>query len=533
MRAAHRFLSVLTLIVAALGACVGDDPGVSTDNNPDGGAPDGSSTTDSSSTDGDPANDASPDADLPPKAEGKFRWASAYGTGGQTDSVAFASADAVYMVTPVQNTVSFDGKNVTPNAGGPVPLDAELAKLDNLGKASWVAHLTGDNLDTAISVTADAQGNAYVVGRSYSSSIAIGTTTVTRTTGTQFGFAFKLDGATGTPLWGRRFQSSTTAGCNSASVSGDHLAIACGFDGASMSFSKVGGTTDTVANPGTTGNAGFVALLQASGGEVVWANALGTAATNDTRTTSVAVTSTGDVFASGFFTGASLVDTKGSAKLPLARAGTGFNGLVVRFSAGDGSVAWVKGFGDVANGAATVQAASLSYDATGGLAVVGQYTGTPNLGMPAPPPAAVGDDDGFVVSLDPNDGKTKWQKAFGGTLQERVMGVAVDRWGSVIVGGFYASAAVTIDGKLLPAPMGNTNNNAFLVKWANDGSQQWLKLFVPTTSASNSAARVSAVSTHASGEIVFGGGFLGEMDLGGGTATTAALASSFAVRVGP
>src|SRR5688572_22017325 len=81
-------------VVVVIGACTGTDPEIDSSREPDGGA----TTPDGSSSGGEDtgAADTGVDADLPPKAEGKFQWASAYSTASLIASVA-AAGDAVIL----------------------------------------------------------------------------------------------------------------------------------------------------------------------------------------------------------------------------------------------------------------------------------------------------------------------------------------------------------------------------------------------------------------------------------------------------
>ena len=63
-------------------------------------------------------------------------------------------------------------------------IDAYVAKFDAQGNSLWAKSFGGTSNDYANSVAVDASGNAFVAGDFFSSSMTIGSTTLTVTSNT-------------------------------------------------------------------------------------------------------------------------------------------------------------------------------------------------------------------------------------------------------------------------------------------------------------------------------------------------------------
>lgn len=528
-------------LVVVVVACTGSDPVLDSAVGEDGGT----SSPDASSSGGEETgtSDAGVDADLPPKAEGKFRWASAYSTASLVGYAA-AAGDAVVLTTTFSATTSFDGVDVTANAGGTTPYDFVVAKLNGTtGKTSktapqWLRHFSGADLDAAGPIIADDGGDVYVAGQSSSDSLALdGTVILTRPSGSgAWAFVLKLSGATGDKLWARTFSSSGDTGCRIA-INGAHVAVGCTVAGPTLSYVSTTNAAATIDGMSTTRSAVYL-LLDAADGTARWANAIGNADGNGAS--AIAVTAGGDVLATGGFLGSALEDRANSSPKP-APKGTYFNAFVTRLAAADGKMTWVSTYGDVANGDAYVQVNGAAYRDGRDLVIGGLYAGAAGFGASTAPPVAEPESEGgnaFLLAIDPTNGATRWQKAFGGATQEEIRAVDMDRWGYIAAAATYRTSGLTVDGAMLPAPAAAGFVNAAIFKWVPDGSQlAWHRTLVPTGTPSAGVttpyANVQTLATHADGDVTIGGGFDGALDLGGGTVVTTTRRNAFVVHVGP
>jgi hypothetical protein len=534
-----RVATALGGLVAVIAACTGSDPALATGPEADGGGPSSPDGSSGSEPDGG-GGDTGVDADLPPKAEGKFRWASAYSTANNTAAVAAAGEEVVFA-TAFSGTTSFDGTTLDANAGGTLPFDFIVAKVDGAtGKASrmpprWLRHFSGGGFDGPVSVVVDDAGDVIVAGQSSSDDLSIDDALpfLARPSGTAaFAFVVKLSGATGDQLWARTFSSTGDTGCEAA-VAGSNVALACSYFGQSLSYVSTTNASASIDGLSADRNAVFL-LLDLADGKAKWANAIGNA--NGNAASGVAVTAAGDVFAAGGFTGAPLEDSTGSSSKPAAK-GSYYSAFVTRLAAADGKMTWVSIYGDVADGTGYVQINDLAFREGHGLVLGGIYTEAVTFGGATPPAVAETDAEGgngFVLAVDPANGATRWQKAFGGPVQEEVRGVAVDRWGFVAATATYRSANVALDGVTFPDPAGK--GNAVVLKWSPDGAQLlWNRVLAPTGSAAggNPFVNIRGIVPHPSGDLTLCGGFEGTLDLGGGNAFTTARLNTFATRVGP
>lgn len=111
-----------------------------------------------------------------------------------------------------------------------------------------------------------------------------------------------------------------------------------------------------------------------------------------------------------------------------------------------------------------------------------------------------------------------WSLRAGSTGSDRGQGVAYDASGNVYVTGFFEGTVNFGGGNLVSAGM----MNAFLVKYAPNGTHLWSLSF-----GGPEGARGWTIAVDGSGNVCFGGGFNGEIDLGGGVLTSNGFEDTF------
>jgi hypothetical protein len=111
----------------------------------------------------------------------------------------------------------------------------------------------------------------------------------------------------------------------------------------------------------------------------------------------------------------------------------------------------------------------------------------------------LGFDDVFVAKFDPN-GNPLWSKHLGGARGDGGLDIATDIVGNVIAVGDMGASP--------------TDDNAYIVKYAPDGTQRFLKQFGV---GDDSTQTLQYVTTDLSKNIIVAGEFMGSINLGGAT----------------
>ena len=138
----------------------------------------------------------------------------------------------------------------------------------------------------------------------------------------------------------------------------------------------------------------------------------------------------------------------------------------------------------------------VAVDPSGNIVVCGNFYASLSLGQVY---TSAGFEDGFVAKFSAS-GNLLWVHQLGDVRPDRMMDIAVDRAGNVIVSGHMSS---------------NINDaDAVVAKYAPDGTLSWLKRFGANDFHFQSAM---VVATNASNEIIIAGEFDGDFSVGGST----------------
>jgi PKD repeat protein len=142
--------------------------------------------------------------------------------------------------------------------------------------------------------------------------------------------------------------------------------------------------------------------------------------------------------------------------------------LLAKFSP-TGALVWARDLG----GASDESARSIAYDGNGNVDIVGQFSGTTNLG--GANLVANGVQDMFVAQFNAATGAHQWSKSFGGATSDSAYGVATDTAGDLYVTGYFQGTA-NFGGANLSTPF-TTDNDLFLAKFTVAGAPLWSKNF--------------------------------------------------------
>ena len=117
-------------------------------------------------------------------ANGNVSWTKKIG-GNINDagsSIAVDNSGNVFVLgTFHSSSVSVAGKYTLTNTSTDSSSDVFIAKLNSSGTTLWAKKINGTSYDYGTGIAVDNSGNSFIVGTFYSSSITLGTTTLTNT----------------------------------------------------------------------------------------------------------------------------------------------------------------------------------------------------------------------------------------------------------------------------------------------------------------------------------------------------------------
>jgi uncharacterized protein YccT (UPF0319 family) len=319
----------------------------------------------------------------------------------------------------------------------------------------------------------DAAGNVYLVGTFNSATLAIGSVTLTRIGG-QNAFVAKYNAA-GTVLWARNF------GGSGAESFGQGLAV----DGAGNVYVSGYFTGANLTTPALTMigvNDAFVLKLDASGA-TTWVRSYGGSGAL-AYGYGLAVDGTGNVYLSGYLTGANLT-TPALTKIGSQDA------FALKLDT-NGATTWARSFGGTG---ASAYSHGIAVDGTGNVYLSGEF-GTASLTTPAL--TKIGMQDAFALKLDAS-GATTWARNYGGSgALAYGYGLAVDGSGNVYLGGHFQNGSLTTP---LLTKIGNFDTYA--LKLDASGATTWAKNY----GGSGVAAMGYGLAVDRTGNVYLGGYF--------------------------
>jgi hypothetical protein len=282
---------------------------------------------------------------------------------------------------------SFEGKS---NAGG---ADIFLIKLEPSGKILWIKQFGSSESDYGLSVSSDADGNAYVTGDTY------GKLTGTRNYGEADVLIMKFD-PSGDRLWAAQFGTVFAEHAKMVSVDASGNSYVTGDTSGSLEPKAAFGGYDI-----------FLAKYNPYG-DRVWLKQIGTAANDFSG--GVAGDNAGNIYVSG--------ETKGQVK---GNTNKGLGDIfLARFDL-NGQKIWSRQLGSRASDASL----GLAIDGTGAICIAGDTTG--NLGQGKNSGLA----DVFLVKYYAC-GNKPWITELGTDKNEFCSGIASNKAGNVYVAGY-------------------------------------------------------------------------------------------------
>jgi hypothetical protein len=408
--------------------------------------------------------------------DGSHLWSRRYGAGGDdlAQGVAVDGDDNVIVAGVFAGTVDFGG-GALQSAGS---TDAFVVKLSATGEHRWSARFGGPGEDPDATVAVAPDGDVVLAGACQDGIDLGGGPLPSLGARDWFVGRFSPDGV---HRWSHRFGGASDDSVGGVAVAPDGgVALAGAFAG---SIDLGGGPLDSAG-----GEDIGVVLLDAAG-QHSWSRRFG--GVGNDAAAGVAVGPDGAVVLAGSFSG--VVDFGDGP----TDTGGGQDGFLLQLAA-DATFGWVVTFG----GAGSAQAFGAAVDGRGRVVVGGAFSGSLALG--AEVVASAGASDGFVASYAA-DGAHRWSRRLGGTGDDLVEAVAVDRRGEVLAGASF-SGSLDLDDHTVTSQGGR---DVLAVRMRDPLADQWARSF-----GGGSEAYSGAVDRD--GNILVTGFFTGTIDFGGG-----------------
>jgi len=310
----------------------------------------------------------------------------------------------------------------------------------------------GNNLDEMIWASAsDADGNMYLTGAFSSTSLTLGTITLTNSgSGTSDAFIAKFD-ATGTIAWAHSYGTANA----------DEARQVVPDDSGNVYFSGYFNAASITIGGFTLTNNGdddiFIAKADESG-TIIWAKGIGSL--NDNRPEGFMLDPSNNLVLTGGFTNAPI--TIGTTIHTNAGNSDFF---VVRVNSSNGSTYFSQAFG----GSGQDDAQGLSISAASGYIYVGGRFSSPTLvlGTTTLTNSNAGTNEAFVMEINNSD-VVSWAERFGGSADEQVNGLLTPTGGAntLFVSGDFSGNTVVIGNDTL-TNAGSGNADGFLISITN------------------------------------------------------------------
>ncbi|HEY9695144.1 MAG TPA: SBBP repeat-containing protein [Oculatellaceae cyanobacterium] len=311
--------------------------------------------------------------------------------------------------------------------GSTTPNDGFIVKYNADGTLAWVEQFGTSSNDVASIISTDSNNNVYASG--FTSGALPDNTNL----GSTDAFIVKYD-ANGDQTWVRQFGTSSSDAASGIKTDSNNNVYA------------TGSINGTVFNGIPVSGDAFIVKYDTNGNQA-WFKPIATSGVDSGS--GISIDSNNNVYATGITTGA----LPGNTNLG------NFDAFIVKYDT-NGNEAWVKQFGTSGIDRAT----SLSIDTNSNIYVTGSTTG-------AFSGTNQGSQDAFIAKYDAS-GTEAWVKQFGTSGNDRASSISTDSNGNVYV-SIYTDGALS----------GYTNqgsNDAVIVKYKPDGTQDWARQFGTT-----------------------------------------------------
>jgi len=380
----------------------------------------------------------------------------------------------------------------------------------------------GSANDFSESIAVDSTGNIYTTGSFQGTADfdpGTGTFNLTSTGGADV-FVSKLD-PSGNLLWAKNLGGSSNDVGFSIAVDSSGNVYTTGY------FANPGADFDPSAQSFSLRSAGgddiFVSKLDPSG-NLIWAKGFGGSSTD--LGYEIAVDSTGNVYATGYFEGTSDFDPSAGA---FNLTSTGERDVFVLKVNPSGDLLWAKNFG----GVNTETGYSLAVDGTGNVYTTGTFEFTADFdpGAATTNLSSAGGSDVFVSKLD-SSGNLIWAKRFGGSSDDTGRSLAVDSSGNVYTTGYFQGTVDFDPGAATTNLTSAGSDDIFISQLDLSGNLIWAKRI-----GGSGVDNGNSIAIDSTGNVYTTGFFSGTADFDPGAVTfnltTAGQTDAFVSKLDP
>ena len=297
--------------------------------------------------------------------------------------------------------------------------DILIVKYDPAGNVLWATREGAAGLEIPFAIVVDDNDNFIVAGRFSSNAVTFGTTTLLQA-GSMDVFVVKYSPA-GSVLWAQGAGGGSNDEAYALAVDADGDIIVAGYFTQEADFGAI-----TLPNPGLANI--FLAQCDGATGTFLWAKA--TASDGDERALAIALDASDNIYAAGFFQSDSLVF--GSTTLYSTAID---NGYVARYD-NDGDPVWAQGL----NGRSKAQGIAVANNAvyTCGVFRDDSLNYGPDVLQ------IEGASDLFLLKSDLN-GNAQWaaKQTADGESGESATAMAADAFGNLVLAGLFDSDVTT------------------------------------------------------------------------------------------
>lgn len=287
---------------------------------------------------------------------------------------------------------------------------------------------TGDELSG--DVATDSLGNVYLTG-AFQGTVDFGGVSLT-SAGSFDAVVAKYD-PTGALVWARSIGGS---------ADDRGLAVAVDSSGSVIVHGRFEGPMDLDPGAGasivtTAGGLDAFLVKFDTSGNFLWGGTQGGTGSDAASFSSIAVDSSGDVYATGLFTSSGVdLDPGPGTFAPVVNGGGSLDVFVTKVDGDTGNLIWGQGVG----GPGPDQGHAIAVDGAGSVYVTGAFHGS-NVDLDPGGATSLhssnGSSDLFVQRLASSNGALQWVRAFGGSGLDDSYDIAVDSHGNVYSAGRF------------------------------------------------------------------------------------------------